>query len=121
MATAESHLNQMQKPAGGIQSVAQLFRRRIAEDGARTAARRKVQGAWQDVSWTQLGAESEEAAWGLVALGIKNGGMVSLLAGTRVEWTVADMGIAQAGGVAVPVYQSNTPEECQFIFENSGA
>ena len=59
MATAESHLNQMHKPAAGIQSVAQLFKKRIAEDGARTAARRKVKGAWEDVSWTQLAAESE--------------------------------------------------------------
>jgi long-chain acyl-CoA synthetase len=121
MATAESHLKEMQKPAAGIQSVAQLFKKRIAEDGARTAARRKVKGAWQDVSWAQLAAESEEAAWGLIGLGIKKGEMVSILAGTRVEWTVADMGVSLAGAVAVPIYQSNTPEECQFILENSGA
>src|SRR5713226_164725 len=121
MATAESHLNQMHKPAAGIQSVAQLFKKRIAEDGARTAARRKVKGAWEDVSWTQLAAESEEAAWGLIALGIKKGEMVGILAGTRVEWTVADMGVSLSGAVAVPIYQSNTPEECQFILENSGA
>jgi len=47
--------------------------------------------------------------------------MVSILAGTRVEWTVSDLGIAFAGAVAVPIYQSNTPEECQFILENSSA
>src|SRR5258708_18105555 len=86
MATAESHLKEMQA-AAGMQSVAQLFRKRVAEDGARTAARRKVKGAWQDVSWNQLAAESEEAAWGLVARGIKKGEMVSILPGTPVQRT----------------------------------
>ena len=105
----------------GAQSVAQLFRSRAEQDAARTAARRKVSGSWKDVSWGQLAAESEEMAWGLVALGLKPGEMAGILAGTRVEWTVADMGIALAGGVAVPIYQSNTPEECQFILDNAGA
>ena len=40
---------------------------------------------------------------------------------TKDEWTVADMGVSLSGGIAVPIYQSNTPEECRFIFENSGA
>ena len=122
MATAESHLDEMQKQGpAGVQSVAQLFRSRVAEDSARTAARRKVSGSWKDLSWAQLAAESEEMAFGLLALGLKQGEMTGILAGTRVDWTVADMGIALAGGVTVPIYQSNTPEECQFILENAGA
>jgi long-chain acyl-CoA synthetase len=124
MATAQSHVSAMQKQRSelaNVKSVAQLFRMRGAADGQRTAARRKVGGKWQDVSWAQLAAEAEEAAWGLLALGVKRGEMVSILAGTRVEWTVADLGISLSGVVAVPIYQSNTPEECQYILENSGA
>jgi long-chain acyl-CoA synthetase len=124
MATAESHLSSMQKQRSElehIQSVTQLFRQRAGIDGQRTAARRKVSGRWQDVTWAQLAKEGEETGWGLLAIGVKRGDMVSILAGTRVEWTVADLGIASAGAVAVPIYQSNTPEECQFILENAGA
>src|SRR3954469_9738173 len=123
MATAESHISAMQKQRSelaNIQSVAQLFRQRAGTDAQRTAARRKIAGRWQDMSWSQLASESEEAAWGLIAIGAKRGDMVSILAGTRVEWTVADLGIALAGAIAVPIYQSNTPEECQFILENAG-
>ena len=123
MATAESHLGTMQKQRNelaNVSSVAQLFQRRAAQDAQRTAARRKVAGAWQDVSWAQLGQEGEEAAWGLVALGVRKGEMVAIIANTRVEWTVADLGIAHAGAVAVPIYQSNTAEECRFILDNSG-
>ena len=90
MATAESH--EQRSSVGSSQSVAQLFRMRVAADGQRTAARRKVKGAWQDVSWSQLSQEAEEAAWGLLALGVKKGEMVSILAGTRLGpilmWTL---------------------------------
>src|SRR5919204_4587681 len=123
MATAESHVSAMQKQRSelaNIQSVAQLFRQRAGTDAQRTAARRKLAGRWQDVSWTQLARESEETAWGLISLGVRKGEMVSILAGTRVEWTVADLGVALSGSIAVPIYQSNTPEECQFILENAG-
>jgi long-chain acyl-CoA synthetase len=123
MATAESHLGAMQKQRSdlaNIQSVAQLFRQRAGSDAQRTAARRKVSGRWQDVSWAQLAKEGEEAAWGLIALGVRKGEMVAILAGTRVEWTVADLGVSLSGAIAVPIYQSNTPEECQFILENAG-
>jgi long-chain acyl-CoA synthetase len=123
MATAESHVSAMQKQRSelaNIQSVVQLFRQRAGSDAQRTAARRKVSGRWQDVSWAQLARESEDVAWGLIALGLKKGEMVSIIASTRVEWTVADLGVALCGAIAVPVYQSNTPEECQFILDNAG-
>src|SRR5689334_18166511 len=124
MATAERHVSAMQKQRddlAGLQSMAQLFLQRARTDAQRTAARRKAGGKWQDMSWAQLAGEAEEAAWGLIAMGVKQGEMVSIIAGTRVEWTVADFGCALCGAVTVPIYQSNTPEECQFILDNSGA
>ncbi|HUJ29488.1 MAG TPA: AMP-dependent synthetase/ligase [Myxococcales bacterium] len=116
MATAESH-----QELSSAQSVAQLFRARAAKEAARTAARFKAKGSWQDITWSALTQQSEEVAWGLLAVGVKKGDMVSILAGTRIEWTVCDLGIAFAAAISVPIYQSNTPEECQFILENSGA
>ena len=116
MATAESH-----SQVASAQSVAQLFRWRAAQDAAKPAARRKLKGSWQDVTWAQLAQECDEVAWGLIAAGVKKGDMVSILSGTRIEWTVCDLGAALAGAVVVPIYQSNTPEECQFILDNSGA
>ena len=119
MSTAESH--EQRSSLFSAQSIAQLFRLRSGADAARTAARRKLAGTWQDVSWGELGRQSEDAAWGLIELGVKKGDTVAILSSTRLEWTIADMAIAFAGAVAVPVYQSNTPEECRFILENSGS
>ncbi|HEX4381294.1 MAG TPA: AMP-binding protein [Myxococcales bacterium] len=117
MATAEKMMSALQS----AQSVGQLFQQRAAADAKATAARYKVAGTWHDISWSDLAGQAEEVAWGLIALGVKKGDMVSILGSTRLEWTVCDMGIAYVSGVAVPIYQSNTPEECQFILENSGA
>src|SRR5579859_1174490 len=103
------------------QSVGQLFQQRAAADSKNVAARYKVAGTWHDISWSDLAGQGEEVAWGLIALGVKKGDMVSILGSTRLEWTICDIGVAYAGGVAVPIYQSNTPEECQFILDNSGA
>ena len=124
MAIAENRMNAMQKQRtdlASVQSVAGLFQQRLKEDGQRTAARLKRGGAWQDLTWAGLGQQGDEAAWGLLALGVKKGDMVSLVSSTRVEWTVADLGVIHAGAVAVPVYHSNTPEEIEFILQNSGA
>jgi long-chain acyl-CoA synthetase len=119
MATAESHQQ------GGLfqsaQSVAQLFQQRVAATGNGPAARYKVAGIWRDISWQDLAAQAEELAFGLIALGVKKGDMVSILGSTRIEWTLCDVAVSYAGAVAVPIYQSNTAEECQFILENSGA
>jgi long-chain acyl-CoA synthetase len=119
MATAESHQQ------GGLfkeaLSVAQLFQQRAAADTKGTAARYKVAGTWHDISWGSLAVQAEELAWGLIALGVKKGDMVAILGSTRLEWTFCDVAVSYAGAVAVPIYQSNTPEECQFILDNSSS
>ncbi|MBS2021616.1 MAG: AMP-binding protein, partial [Deltaproteobacteria bacterium] len=120
---AEQHKRglELKQQIGKVDSVANLFRQRLTEDANRPAARRKVNGAWQDVTWSQLGAQGEELAWGLIGLGLASGEMVSLIGSTRVEWTLCDLGVMHAGGIAVPIYHSNTPDEIQFILENCGA
>src|SRR5256886_14174183 len=122
MATAQQTIRSMQSlkevfaPAG---SVAGLFRLRVGRDPQRTAARRKTGGAWKPLAWAELAGAAEEAAWGLIASGVKAGDKVSLVGSTRVEWTVADLGIAHAAAVSVPIYHSNTAEEIRFVVQNS--
>ena len=44
-----------------------------------------------------------------------------MLAQTCLEWILADIGILLAGGVTVPIYPSNTAEQCEYIVRDSGA
>jgi long-chain acyl-CoA synthetase len=72
------------------------------------------------ISFAELGVAAQEIAAGLAALGIERGDRVSILAGTRPEWTLADFGILCAGATVVPIYHTNSPEECQYILEHAG-
>ena len=88
---------------------------------SKRAIRHKHDGAWHDVTYAELGEIVQEIALGLIDLGIEPGERVCILAGTRPEWTYADLAITAAGAVVVPIYQTNSPEECHWVISDSGA
>ena len=87
--------------------------------GERPAARFKRDDEWRDVSYAELASTVSEIARGLVGLGLAQGDRVALLCTTRVEWTYADLAITAAGGVVVPVYPTNSADECAWVVGNS--
>src|SRR3954453_6482795 len=89
--------------------------------GEQPAARFKRDGEWCNVSFTQLHETVSEIARGLIDLGLQAGDRVALLSTTRVEWTYADFGITCAGACVVPIYPTNSPEECAWVAGNSEA
>ncbi len=86
-----------------------------------TAMRYPQDGGWSRTSYAELGAEVRAVAKGLIALGVAPGDRVAILSNTRMEWTLADFGAICAGAVVVPVYQTNSPEECEYVLDHSGA
>src|SRR5919109_4151463 len=91
-----------------------------AERFADQAAQRFKEGdGWKDVSYAELGNVVREVSLGLVDLGLEPGDKVSILAHTRPEWTHACFGILTAGCTLVTIYQTNSPEECQYVLEHS--
>jgi long-chain acyl-CoA synthetase len=105
----------------GSQTIADLVPRSAAEHAERVAVRYKRDGAWQDVTFAQLAEIVQEVGLGLIDLGIEPGERVCILANTRPEWSYADMGATSAGAVVVPIYQTNSPEECLWVISDSGA
>jgi long-chain acyl-CoA synthetase len=89
--------------------------------GERPAQRFKRAGVWQDLSYAELRDIAREVGFGLVALDIRPGDRVCVLSETRPEWVQAELGIAAAGAVVVPIYPSSSPEECEWVIGNSGA
>ena len=86
-----------------------------------TAMRSPAAGGWTRTSYPQLGADVRAIAKGLMALGVQAGDRVAILSNTRAEWTIADFGAMCAGAVVIPVYQTNSPEECEYVLDHSGA
>jgi long-chain acyl-CoA synthetase len=91
----------------------------VQHDGP--ALRYAHEGGWRRISYPALGEGVRQIAKGLVELGVQPGDRVAILSNTRAEWTLADFGTICAGAVVVPVYQTNSPEECLYVLEHSGA
>jgi long-chain acyl-CoA synthetase len=86
-----------------------------------TALKYPVGNRWGEISYPKLGTGVREIARGLMALGVQPGDRVAILSNTRAEWTLADFGAICAGAVVVPVYQTNSPDECFYVLEHSGS
>lgn len=78
-------------------------------------------GREQETSYAELGTLCVDIARGLIALGIERGDRVSVLGLTSAQWTLADCGALCAGAVVTPIYHTNSPEECAYVLEHSGA
>src|SRR4051794_11409575 len=87
--------------------------------GEQPAARFKRGDEWTDVSYRELSETVSEIARGLIDLGLEAGDRVALLCTTRVEWSYADFAITAAGACVVPIYPTNSPEECAWVAGNS--
>ena len=101
--------------------MAALMRTAADRYGDGPAARFQRDGEWIQWTYNELRDPVREFAHGLIALGVDVGDRVGILANTRVEFTVADLAASSVGAVVVPVYPSNSADECQWVVGNSGA
>jgi long-chain acyl-CoA synthetase len=98
-----------------------VFSRAAADPDEVMLRRRAADGRWQDVTAAQFCAQVSGLAKGLVAAGIEPGDRVALMSRTRYEWTLADYAIWAAGAVTVPVYETSSAEQVEWIVTDSGA
>ncbi|MFF9864331.1 AMP-dependent synthetase/ligase [Streptomyces sp. NPDC013953] len=98
-----------------------LIRRNAAQHPDVAVMGRKAAGAWTDVTAAQFLAEVRAAAKGLIAGGVRPGDRVALISRTRYEWVQFDFAIWSAGAVTVPVYETSSAEQVQWILGDSGA
>ena len=103
----------------GSKTIADLFGIAAERYGDQVAVRRKRGEAWEDTTYREAGEIVSEIGRGLIDLGLDPGDRVALLAQTRPEWTYADFAISTAGLVVVPVYPTNSAEECEWVAGNS--
>src|ERR687893_3076876 len=110
-----------ERQSTGSKTIADLLPKAAEKFADRPALKYKdkASGEWRDVSYREVGEIVSEIGRGLIDLGIQAGERVALLCNTRPEWTYADFGISTAGGVVVPIYPTNSPEECQWVAGNS--
>jgi long-chain acyl-CoA synthetase len=76
---------------------------------------------WRDVTAEQFRDEVTALAKGLIAAGVSPGDRVALMSRTRYEWTLVDYAIWTAGAVTVPIYETSSAEQVEWILSDSGA
>src|SRR3954468_20614911 len=120
-ATATAAPTRSNERSLSVPNAVELFNKRVRATAGKQALRWKVGASWQTATWGDWDKASREIAAGLLALGLGTGDRSAILANTRPEWLYTDIGIMMSGGVSVPIYQSNLPHECEYIFNDSGS
>ncbi|MGB2921954.1 MAG: long-chain fatty acid--CoA ligase [Mycobacterium sp.] len=82
---------------------------------------RLVDGNWVDVTCRQAADQIRSVANGLIAHGVQPGDRVAILSATRYEWPILDFAILSIGAVTVPIYETSSAEQVQFVLADSGA
>ncbi len=101
-------------------SLADLPGRNADNNPQRVAFTVKEQDAWRDVTAAQFNLEVRSLAKGLIAEGLQPGDRLAIMARTRYEWTVLDFATWVAGGVPVPIYETSSAEQVEWIVKDSG-
>ncbi|MEU0493783.1 AMP-dependent synthetase/ligase [Nocardiopsis sp. NPDC006139] len=97
-----------------------LYARAAGEPSA-VAARQQESGQWRDVTVAELHGDIAAYAKALINAGIGHGDRVALLSRTRYEWTVVDYAIWSVGAVTVPIYETSSAEQIEWILSDSAA
>jgi long-chain acyl-CoA synthetase len=100
-------------------TVHEMFHNAAQLRGEKVWLREKDLGIWKSHTWKQIGTAVREVSMGLAALGMQPGDTASVLANTRVEWVVADMGILSAGCVSNGIYPTDSASQVQYLCSDS--
>jgi long-chain acyl-CoA synthetase len=103
-------------------TLADVVYTRASQEPHAVVIRRRTGGdSWEDVTAAEFCDQVTALAKGLSAAGIAPGDRVALMSRTRYEWTLVDYAIWAAGAVTVPIYDTSSAEQVEWILSDSGA
>ncbi|CAM8636040.1 FAA1 Long-chain acyl-CoA synthetases (AMP-forming) [Candidatus Planktophila dulcis] len=108
-------------PAATAGNLTNLIAERAWFEPERITMSRPLGDGWQPLTARQVEEEIRATAKGLVAAGIAIGDRVAIMARTRYEWTILDFAIWYAGGCVVPIYETSSAEQVDWILNDSGS
>ena len=105
----------------GTPTVASMTRDWANRAPNQVAMREKDFGIWREITWSQLWETVQDAAHGLLALGVDEGDRVSIHAEDRPEWIVMDLATVAVRGITVGLYPTNPAAEVEYLLSDSGS
>src|SRR5688500_19049781 len=91
------------------------------ENPDRAALSYRAGGQFVDVTSKQFAEKVRAIAAGLIELGVQKGDRIAVMSPTRIEWTYLDYAIWSAGAVTVPMYETSSAEQVEWIMSGSEA
>ncbi|QDU80093.1 Long-chain-fatty-acid--CoA ligase FadD15 [Polystyrenella longa] len=98
-----------------------MNRATCAEAGPRTAIRFRRFGRYTDLTWNEVRSQADQAASGLIQLGIQPGDRVAIFSENRQEWILTDLAILSTGAADVAMHAPLAPEQAAYQLEHSGS
>ena len=100
-------------------SISDFLVRHATETPSKTLMCRSVGGEWQDVSASEVLQTVRGIAKGLIATGYGKGDSIAIMSRTRIEWALLDLAVWHIGAHSVPVYETSSPHQTQWILEDA--
>ncbi len=113
-------LESMQNTASP-KTICEAYVRRTKTSPTKVGFRFKKSGEWKDVTFAEHFETTKRLACGLIHSGVKKGDRVCILAQTSLFWSQFDLAALCAGGITVPIYPTNTPEDSAYIINHCEA
>jgi long-chain acyl-CoA synthetase len=76
---------------------------------------------WRDITAKEFADQVDALAKGFLAAGVTPGSAVAIMSRTRYEWTLTDFALWGAGAIPVPIYETSSPDQVEWILKDSGA
>ena len=106
-------------PAATAGNLTNLVAERAWFEPERITMSRPLGEGWQNVTAREVDEEVRATAKGLIAAGVQIGDRVAIMARTRYEWTILDFATWYAGAVVVPIYDTSSAEQIDWILNDS--
>jgi long-chain acyl-CoA synthetase len=106
-------------PAATAGNLTNLIAERAWFEPERIIMSRPLGEGWQPVTAREAEEEIRATAKGLIASGVQIGDRVAIMARTRYEWTILDFATWFAGAVVVPIYDTSSAEQIDWILNDS--
>ena len=106
-------------PTATAGNLTNLIAERASLEPERITMSRPLGEGWQPVTAREVDQEVRATAKGLIAAGVQIGDRVAIMARTRYEWTILDFATWYAGAVVVPIYDTSSAEQIDWILNDS--
>ena len=119
--TITEEQQQASEGGAGVPTVASRARDWARNAPNQVAFREKDFGIWNEYTWADSWEMIENAANGLIALGVQPGDRVSIHSEDRLEWIIMDLATVAVRGVTVGFYPTNPTAEVEYLLTDCGS